>query len=130
MASLTCLLDTSVFLEFIRHSDKSKALLVTKFQPPGPCMSAVTCMELEVGSKTEQHRAFLQRMLLDFPIIAFGRGEAAAAGRIYQDLRSCNQVIEVRDLMIAATAVAHDLPLATLNQSHFGRVDGLRLLPV
>ena len=37
-------------------------------------------------------------------------------------------LIELRDLFIAASALAHDLPLATLNIKHFERVDGLVLV--
>jgi tRNA(fMet)-specific endonuclease VapC len=43
-------------------------------------------------------------------------------------LRAKNQLIEIRDLLIAATALTHDLPLMTLNSGHFSRVGALQLL--
>ncbi|MBK9490750.1 MAG: type II toxin-antitoxin system VapC family toxin [Haliscomenobacter sp.] len=50
------------------------------------------------------------------------------AVEIYQTLKSSGNLIELRDLFIAASALAHDLPLATLNVKHFERVNGLFLV--
>ena len=38
--------------------------------------------------------------------------------------------IGYHDLIIAATALCHNYSLATLNESEFNRVTGLRLTPV
>jgi len=43
-------------------------------------------------------------------------------------MRASNQLIALPDLLIAATAVAHQLPLLTLNLSHFERISSLKLL--
>jgi predicted nucleic acid-binding protein len=43
-------------------------------------------------------------------------------------LRSSNELLPPPDLFIAATAMVHKLPLATLNIKHFERVSGLVLL--
>jgi tRNA(fMet)-specific endonuclease VapC len=40
---------------------------------------------------------------------------------------SINQLLEIRDILIAATALAYDLPLMTLNTRHFDRIEGLQL---
>lgn len=37
-------------------------------------------------------------------------------------------MIEFRDIFIAATAIANNLPLLTLNEKHFSRVDNLSLV--
>ncbi|MBA3414064.1 MAG: type II toxin-antitoxin system VapC family toxin [Chloroflexia bacterium] len=44
-------------------------------------------------------------------------------------LRSEGRLIPDFDLVIAATALAHDLTLVTRNRRHFDRIEGLRLLP-
>lgn len=48
---------------------------------------------------------------------------------IRSQLRRIGRPIGDLDLLIAATAIHHDLTLVTRNQRHFGRVPGLRLYP-
>lgn len=45
------------------------------------------------------------------------------------DLRQRGQLIPDLDLLIAATALQHDLILLTRNRRHFDRIPGLRLYP-
>lgn len=45
-----------------------------------------------------------------------------------QQLKQENKLIDTSDILIAATAIAHDLPLVTLNRSHFERIRDLRLM--
>ena len=49
-------------------------------------------------------------------------------GTVYRYLQKNGQLIGANDLWIAATALAHDLPLVTANTAHFQRVPGLRFL--
>jgi tRNA(fMet)-specific endonuclease VapC len=42
-------------------------------------------------------------------------------------LRSTGLMIELSDIFIAATALANNLPVKTLNTRHFERVEGLSL---
>jgi len=58
-------------------------------------------------------------------ILPFDDEIALKAGRIYHELRKKNQLIEFRDIFIAATCLIHELPLATLNKRHFERIEGL-----
>ena len=48
--------------------------------------------------------------------------------RIWADLMSRGQMIGAHDLLIAATAVAYELPLVTENRREFARVEGLELI--
>jgi predicted nucleic acid-binding protein len=48
--------------------------------------------------------------------------------QIYQRLKSAGNLIDLPDLFIAATAIAHELPLATLNTKHFERITELILV--
>jgi predicted nucleic acid-binding protein len=43
-------------------------------------------------------------------------------------LKRKRKQIDLADLFIAATAVTHHLPLATLNKKHSDRVDTLQLI--
>jgi len=50
------------------------------------------------------------------------------AAEIYHRLRTSNQMIEFRDIFIAAICLVNDLPIATLNKKHFKRIDDLKIL--
>ena len=47
------------------------------------------------------------------------------ASDIYADLHQRGQLIGDADILIAATALEHDLVLSTNNENHFSRVSGL-----
>jgi tRNA(fMet)-specific endonuclease VapC len=49
------------------------------------------------------------------------------ASNIYADLSRRGQMLADADILIAATAIAADCPLATNNVRHFSRIDGLRI---
>ena len=51
----------------------------------------------------------------------------AKAHKIVLGLKRKSCLIEMEDIMIAATAIAHGLPLATLNRKHFELIEGLIL---
>jgi predicted nucleic acid-binding protein len=43
-------------------------------------------------------------------------------------LKRKNMMIELADMMIAATAMENDMPFATFNYKHFERIDGLNII--
>lgn len=50
------------------------------------------------------------------------------AADIYSTLHKTGQLVGDADIIIAATALEHNLPLVTNNQNHFSRISGLQLL--
>ncbi len=68
----------------------------------------------------EQLCATLGVLLLERPVLD-------EASEIYARLRREGKLIEDADLLIAATALVHDLCLVTNNTAHFERVPGLAL---
>ena len=53
---------------------------------------------------------------------------AEIASSIAKKLKAENKIIEFRDIFIAATAIANNMPLTTLNIKHFNRIDDLELI--
>ncbi len=51
-------------------------------------------------------------------------------GKIYRDLSKRGKLIGTNDMWIAATALAHRMPVATGNVGEFRRVDGLEVISV
>ena len=74
----------------------------------------------------------LQQAEADFEPLPFDAGAARAFGRVAASLRRSGRKATARtyDAMIAATAVANDLPVYTCNPTDFSGMDGLDVVAV
>ena len=107
--------------------------------PSAPLITAVTLAELSVGPlvatdpgdrATRQLR--LQQAGADFDPLPFAAAAARAFGRVAASLHRAGRKTGARsyDAMIAAVALANDLPLFTCNPADFAHIDGLDLRSV
>ena len=121
------LIDTSVVIEIERVA--AEAL------PSEVAVSAITFAELAAGphatddlAERARRQDRLQRAETTFEPIPFDGAAARAYGLVYAATVSAGRKARGRravDLLIAATAVAADIPLYTRNPSDFGGLDGL-----
>lgn len=120
-------LDTSAVIMLPRVTDA--ALL-----PSEPLITTVTLAELSVGplvASTDAERAarqaHLQQAEADFDPLPFDAQAARAFGRVAASLRRAGRKASARayDAMIAATALAHGLPVYTCNPNDFAGIEGL-----
>lgn len=106
--------------------------------PEEVLVSAVTLAELSVGplitegKERSARQAHLQQAEADFTPLPFDAAAARAFGRVAASLRRAGRKSSARayDAMIAATAVANDLPLYTCNPADFAGIDGLDVVAV
>jgi predicted nucleic acid-binding protein len=126
------ILDTSTVILLQRLTD-ADAL------PVEPLISAITLAELAVGplvaSNDEERatrQAHLQQAEADFTPLPFDAESARAFGGVAASLRRAGRKASARayDAMIAATAVANDLPVYTCNPGDFNGIDGLEVVAV
>jgi len=61
-------------------------------------------------------------------VIDFDLQSSLQAIEIYKQLRKKNKMIDLADILIAATSISYKLPLATLNLKHFQRISGLEIV--
>lgn len=61
-------------------------------------------------------------------VIPFDDNVVNTAVSINADLKKLRKQIDIADLFIAATAISHNLPLATLNKKHFSRIASLEII--
>ena len=126
------ILDTSTVVLLERIGDP-------RTLPPEPLITAVTLAELSVGPlvaadsgerATRQLR--LQQAEADFDPLPFDAAAARAFGRVAASLHRAGRKTSARsyDAMIAAVALANDLPLFTCNPADFEYIDGLDLRSV
>jgi tRNA(fMet)-specific endonuclease VapC len=107
--------------------------------PDAAFITAVTLAELSVGplvATTDEDRvarqAHLQAAEADFDPLPFDAAAARAFGGVAASLRRSGRKTTARayDAMIAATAIAADLPVYTCNPSDFMGIDGLEVVEV
>lgn len=91
------------------------------------CVTLTTAGEVASGVTTEERDRW-QRFIDRFEILAIDLDVCWEYGRAFRYLRDNGVLIGANDLWIAATAIAHGLPLATRNRQHFRRVPGLTVL--
>lgn len=90
-------------------------------------ISSVTTFEIYNGlnAKNRQLIDIIFSRIIEIP---FNNNIAKQASTIYSDLRKRNQIIEIRDIFIAASAIKNDLSVATKNVKHFNRIDNLSVV--
>ena len=89
---------------------------------------------LVAGDESERvaRQAHLQQAEADFDPLPFDGAAARAFGRVAASLRRSGRKATARayDAMIAATALANDLPVYTCNPADFNGIDGLDVVAV
>lgn len=128
MAASRILIDTSVVIEHLRRQNKQKSSLYGMVDDYALYTSTVVEFELYAGAKDPQKRRDVAEVLAWCTILPLTSDVAQAAATVYQQLRATNQLIEVRDIFIAATALTRSLPLMTFNVGHFNRIRLLQIL--
>jgi predicted nucleic acid-binding protein len=98
-------------------------------------VSFVSLAELYEGTyrsaNPETAQQAIKDLLSGYEMLNLSDAIVATFGRLRALLRRQGRLIPDLDLMIASTALAHDLTLVTRNQRHFSRVPQLRLyLPI
>ncbi|CAJ1503712.1 type II toxin-antitoxin system VapC family toxin [[Mycobacterium] burgundiense] len=131
-ASSHGMLDTSTVILLGRISDPTEL-------PDESVISAITLAELSVGphvahdeterSARQQH---LQQAEADFDVLPFDADCARAFGTVAAALRASGRKPAARayDALIAASAIAHALPLYTCNAADFAGIPRLELRAV
>lgn len=127
MADKSLMLDTSILIDYFRKTDKARSRLVAHFRAYDQLfISSITEFEV-VNGATAAHLEFWNGLLPRFIVLNFDSKVARKAADCVAQLKRSRKTMDVPDLFIAATALAHGLMLDTLNRKHFMVVDGLEL---
>ena len=118
-------IDTSIFIEFLRAKNKSKTTLYKLPDHLQLYVTSVTLYELYMGATTEEKINDIKVLTEDIGVLSFNEEVAKKAAKLFHQLRKSNQMIEFRDIFIAATCLVNNQPIKTLNKKHFERIKGL-----
>jgi len=123
--------------------DTNTLILIDRLDPADlpdePVITAVTLAELSVGplvaaTGREQaaRQARLQQAEAVFDPLPLDAAAARAFGGVAASLRRSGRKASARafDAMIAAIALANDLPVYTCNERDFDGIEGLQVVPV
>lgn len=122
------LLDTSIIVDALRRNEVVRHRLAA-VSPDDIAIPNVAVAELVYGAERSADPARARLLWREFveplAVVPFDRAAAEEHGRLRFVLRA--QPIGERDLLIAATGLAHGLTVATKNTREFARVPGLRV---
>jgi tRNA(fMet)-specific endonuclease VapC len=123
--------DTNVFSYYIKGNKEIKDRLIKELLEGNQfIVNPITYYEISRGLLAIDSQKKFQ-MFKDlcgiFGIIELSNDVLDIAAQNYVILRKKGELIEDADLFIAATCIANDLVLITNNQSHFSRIDGLKI---
>lgn len=128
------ILDTTVVIAAERRQFDMPAFLSSLGDSP-VTIAAITAAELlfgveRAGTAEQRSRrgAFVEAFLAAVPTVPFGLVEARRHAQIWAELVRRGTLIGPHDLLVAATALASDSTVATLNRREFARVPGLALM--
>jgi predicted nucleic acid-binding protein len=122
------LLDSSVLIDFFRKKDKKETLFFQLSKADSEfCISSITHYEIGIGNR-KNHFNFWEKLTENMTVIPFDQACSENAINIYLDLLNSNRMIDLADLLIGATALTYNIPIATLNKKHFERIKKLTLI--
>jgi tRNA(fMet)-specific endonuclease VapC len=128
---MTYLLDTNICISYLNDRNSAVARKLTTVRPDAIFLCQIVKAELYYGayksSRRQSNLALLRHFFNQFVSLPFNDQAAEAYGRIRAQLADQGTPIGPNDLIIAATAVAHNVTLVTHNTREFNRVGDLRI---
>ncbi|MDB5730436.1 MAG: VapC toxin family domain ribonuclease [Variovorax sp.] len=124
------LLDTNPLIYAFRNMGRCRER-IDQADPSSLHLGTISVFEIEYGlarsSNPQPMRLFLADACRRYRCLPLDEASAAAAGRLRHLLQNAGTPIGPCDLLIAGTALAHDLTVVTRNLREFLRVPGLRV---
>ncbi|MCX6153167.1 MAG: type II toxin-antitoxin system VapC family toxin [Candidatus Kapabacteria bacterium] len=121
------LIDTSILINYYREKNIEKTMFYQLTSVYDFSISIITEFEFLVGFNDEK-LDFAKEIIKEMQIFNINKDISEIARRLYIKLKKINKMIPFTDLFIAATAVYHQLPLATLNKKHFENIEEIILI--
>jgi len=120
-------LDTSILIDYYRKKNKSKTKFIQLSEKYSFAISVITKLEILTGVN-ENQRDFWIQVFNKIKIISLNEKDVEIAAQIIRTLTKRNKIIGLKDILIASTAIANDLPVSTLNFKDFERIENLRIV--
>lgn len=116
------LIDTSILIDYFRGIEMARSIICEK----EPVVSTVSVHEILSGLKylnNQTEGAFFRELFENINIIDFTTKAAEESSFLAAQLRRGGITINALDLMIAGTAIAHDIDEIASKDKHFYEVE-------
>lgn len=127
---MSLLLDTDTVIFLLKDNAEVQKNLRLHIHDPIK-ISVVSIMELYYGAyksaNTTANIATVRRLETALDVLPVGLEVGSIFGSVKAGLEKAGTPLDDLDLIIASTALAHNLRLVTNNMKHFRRIKGLRL---
>ncbi len=122
------LVDTDILIDASRKLAIAVDFLDALEREGSVGISLITKLELMSGCRNKRELRATERFLRRFVVISLGQDVGNHAEQLFREYRLSHGLM-ISDCLIAATAIALNLPLATKNRRDFLFIDGLMLRP-
>lgn len=124
------MIDTDILIYSIKGREKVIENFKARRNYP-KAMSVITYGELIYGAKKslyiEKNIATVRRLVEIFPILHITPVIMETFGELKAKLEKTETLLDDMDLLIASTALIHNLILVTNNTKHFEKIEGLEI---
>jgi len=119
------LVDTDVLIWYMKGNSQAFNIIENL---PGFYMSVISYMELVQGMRNKNEFTELRKALRSWNTkILFVSEEISAKAMFYVEKHYLSHSPEMADALIAATAVANQVPILTANDKHYKMIKELRI---
>jgi tRNA(fMet)-specific endonuclease VapC len=123
-------IDTGPLIAFLKGRNPGAAAVERAVQELDCFVTVITAYELLFGVARARRQIDEDALLGTMHSLPLDIAAARRAAQLHDELIRRNQDIGIKDVLIAAICLEHELPLLTLNEDHFKRVPELTVVTV
>ncbi|OGP59256.1 MAG: hypothetical protein A2162_09890 [Deltaproteobacteria bacterium RBG_13_52_11b] len=127
MENRLIVIDTDVVIDFFGNVVPAAEVLSELIRRGQAALTSVSVFELYAGIEGRKRLRQIETFIQHLGVIPLDGIEAAAAGRIYTQLKLRGELIGTHDILIAGICIVNNLPLYTRNIDHFSKIKGLEM---
>ena len=120
------LVDTDILIDVANAIPNAIVRLKLESQNSSLAISVVTKMELIVGCRNKTELQYLHKFLRNYEVILIDKFISIKAVQLIEDYRLSHGLL-IPDALIAATAIARQIPLLSKNQKDYRFIPELNL---
>lgn len=121
-------LDTSALIAFLKGREPGASAVATAVRHANCFVTSITVYELLFGVSRAGKQIGEEQLLSLMSAIPFDEAAARRAASLHDHLLRNGADIGIKDVLIAAICLEKGLPILTLNERHFQRVNNLRVI--